>query len=120
MPVYPCGLSSDLDDQLARLVVDERARVVDPSRRVGGPSDPWFGSVRDKRDAAGPDVFEADHDFRFSAGRVVGNFMGDQTLLEAFEVEILAVAQELLAVLFRSDLYWIPAQKMEELCKDFC
>jgi len=46
--------------------------------------------------------------------------MGDQTLLEAFEVEILAVAQELLAVLFRSDLYWIPAQKMEELCKDFC
>jgi len=99
VPVYSCGLPCDLDDQLPGLVVDERAGVVDPSRGVGGSSNPWLRGIGDEGDAAGPDVFEADHDFGFAAVWVVGDFVGDQTLLEAFEVEVFAVAKELLAVL---------------------
>lgn len=42
-----------------------------------------------------PDIFEAKQDFGLGALEVVGDFAGDEFLLEAFEVEVACVAEEL-------------------------
>lgn len=79
--------------------VDERACVVDPSREGGRGG----GGVLDEGDARLADIVEADDDLGGVALGVVADVVGDEFLLQAFEVEVAAVAQELGAVVTVAD-----------------
>lgn len=91
--------------------VNEGARVVHPSRQGGG-------GVLDEGDARLADVVEADDDLGGVALGVVADVVGDEFLLQAFEVEVAAVAEELGAVVVVADGEGVAAQEVEELGED--
>lgn len=106
------GLVADLEDELGRARVDVGARVGDPAGKgVGG------GGFRGDGDAAFEEVAEAEGDLVAAAGLVVGQGVGDEALLEAFEVEVAAVLQELGAVGLGADGDGVAAEKLEDLGK---
>lgn len=80
--------------------VDEGARVVHPSCERGAVGGRRF---LDEGDARLADIVKADDDLGVVALGVVADFVGDEFLLQAFEVEVAAVAQEFGAVVVVAD-----------------
>jgi hypothetical protein len=118
------ALVADLEDELVRPVVDEWARVVDVAGEAGGRGcccgggGVWWGrdgGVTDDGDPGLADVFQTQGYFVPVAGEVEGYGVADELLLEAFEVEIAAVAQELGAVGFVFDVEGVAAKEVKEL-----
>lgn len=105
------GFVCDLEDEFVAFFVDERARVVHPSRQGGG-------GVLDEGDSRLADVVEADDDLGGVALGVVADVVCDEFLLQAFEVEVAAVAEELGAVVVVADGERVAAQEVEELGED--
>lgn len=95
--IEPRGFVYDLEDQLVGFFVDKGARVAYPSSRGKG------GRVLDEGDARLADIVEADEDLGGVARGVVADGAGDEFLLEALEVEVAAVAQQLGAVVAVAD-----------------
>jgi hypothetical protein len=65
------------------------------------------------------DVFEAQKDFRLGPLEIVGDFAGNEFLLEAFEVEVPRVAEELGAVGFVADLRRVALEDADEFSEGF-
>jgi len=105
------GFVCDLENQLVAFFVDEGACVVHPPRQGGG-------GFLDEGDARLADIVEADDDLGGVALGVVADVVGDEFLLQAFEVEVAAVAQELGAVVVVADGQGVAAQEVEELGED--
>jgi hypothetical protein len=105
------GFVCDLEDEFVAFFVDEGACVVHPSRHGGG-------NFLDEGDARLADVVEADNDLGCVALGVVADVVGDEFLLQAFEVEVAAVAEELGAVVVVADGEGVAAQEVEELGED--
>jgi len=117
------GVRADLEDQFARGggVVGEGARVVDVSAAgaaiaiaAGGE----VGVVGNKRDTGGFHILEPENNLLSPPERVIRNLMGDEALLEAAEVEVAAVAQEVGAVVLIHDVERVAAEQVEELGED--
>lgn len=107
------ALAADLEDELGGAVVDVGAGVADPSGgRLGGRG------LEGDADAALEDVLEAEGDLVALAVLVVADVVGDDLLLEALEVEVAAVAEELLAVRLASDRDGVAAEEVDELGED--
>lgn len=108
--VNPGSLASDLEDQHGGVVVDKGPRVVDPTGdsivRVAGDAN-----------AALLDALEAEGDLGALAGLVEGYAVGDESLLEALEVEVAGVAEELCAVVLVADGDGVAPEETEDLCK---
>lgn len=77
-------------------------------------------AVRDERDAGLADVLQPDDHLGALAGEVVGDGVRDEALLEALEVEVAGVAQELGAVLFASDLDGVAFEDVQEVGEGLC
>lgn len=108
-------LAANLDDELALRVVGKRARVADPAS-TRFPREPLrSAAVRHECDTGGFDVLEADNNFLTVTLLVPGDFVRDEFLLEALQMKVFAVAQQLLAVLLVADMDGVTAKEMEEL-----
>lgn len=102
----------DLEDQLVAFFVDEGACVVYPSREGGS------GGVLDEGDARLAYIVKADDDLGGVALGVVADGVGDEFLLQTFEVEVAAVAQELGAVVAVANGEGVAAKEVEEFGED--
>ena len=103
---------ADLEDELGGARVDVGARVRDPAGEgVRG------GGLGADGDAALEEVAEAKSDLVAPAGLVVGDGVGDETLLEALEVEVAAVLEELGAVGLGADGDGVAAEELKDLGK---
>lgn len=122
--VDPRVLAADLEDKLVRRVVDERPRVVHPARGDGGRVDAVVihhgrrDRVRRERDARLEQVLDAQQDLAALPRLVEADVVRDEALLEAFEVEVAAVAQQARAVLLVAHVHGVALEQVDEVGED--
>ncbi|KAJ6441854.1 PAP2 superfamily protein [Purpureocillium lavendulum] len=117
-------VATNLEDEFVGGAVDERPHVVDPEEVLLAAASQVtaaavvFGAILDDADAALLDVLEAQDNLLALAQRIVADVVGDELLLEALEVEVAGVAEQLLAVRLVAYLERVSLQQMQQLGED--
>lgn len=113
--VNPRRISTNLEDQVRGILVHERTCIKD---------DAAFHSAsiwkRREPDTGWPDVLDPDEDFGALRERVEADLVRNEFLLQAAEVEVSTIAQELFSVILVADLQRVSAQEVQELGEDVC